>query len=244
MASIIEAPRNQTGEAAMRDHPRAALDAESVRDAYRRWAGVYDMVFGGVSAFGRRRAVAAVNRLPGTRVLEVGVGTGLALPRYRADKRVVGIDLSREMLMKADERMRAEQLSHVEGLLEMDAELMAFRDGAFDIAVAMFTASVVPDAKKLFAEMRRVVRPGGHLLFVNHFAAEAGPRWWVERAMAPLSRVLGWHPDFALTDLLDPAAVQLDAVVPCQPGGLFTLVQVRNTPAAEAALDAITTAAA
>lgn len=211
-----------------RDHPRAVLDAAGVRDAYRRWAGVYDAVFGGVSAFGRRRAVAEVNRLPGTKVLEVGVGTGLALPRYRGDKRVVGIDLSRDMLAKAAERVAAERLGQVVGLAEMDAEHMAFEDGAFDIAVAMFTASVVPDARRLFAEMSRVVRPDGHLLFVNHFAAENGPRWWVERTMAPLSRLLGWHPDFALRDLLDPDQVQVEAIEPCQPGGLFTLVRVRN----------------
>jgi SAM-dependent methyltransferase len=142
-----------------RDHPRTALDAAGVRDAYRRWAGVYDAVFGGVSAFGRRRAVEEVNRLPGTRVLEVGVGTGLALPRYRGDKRVVGVDLSREMLEKAAERVREERLGQVVGLAEMDAEKMAFADGAFDIAVAMFTASVVPDAKRLYGEMSRVVRP-------------------------------------------------------------------------------------
>jgi phosphatidylethanolamine/phosphatidyl-N-methylethanolamine N-methyltransferase len=215
-----------------RDHPRALLDADGVRDAYRRWAGVYDAVFGGVSAYGRRRAVEEVNRLPGTRVLEVGVGTGLALPRYRGDKRVVGVDLSREMLEKAAERVAGERLGHVVGLAEMDAERMAFADGAFDIAVAMFTASVVPDAKRLYAEMARVVRPGGHLLFVNHFAAEAGPRWWVERTMAPLSRLLGWHPDFALRDLLDPAMVQVEAIEPCQPAGLFTLVRVRNRPEA------------
>jgi phosphatidylethanolamine/phosphatidyl-N-methylethanolamine N-methyltransferase len=213
-----------------RDHPRAALDAAGVRDAYRRWAGVYDAVFGGVSAFGRRRAVEEVNRLPGTRVLEVGVGTGLALPRYRGDKRVVGIDLSREMLEKAAERVREERLGQVVGLAEMDAEKMAFADGAFDIAVAMFTASVVPDAKRLYGEMSRVVRPGGHLLFVNHFAAVDGPRWWVERAMAPLSRLLGWHPDFALRDLLDPERAQVEAMEPCKPGGLFTLVRVRNLP--------------
>ena len=213
-----------------RDHPRAMLDAEGVRDAYRRWAGVYDAVFGGISAHGRRRAVAEVNRLPGTRVLEVGVGTGLALPRYRSEKRVIGIDLSREMLVKAAERVQEQGLRHVIGLAEMDAEHMAFADDSFDIAVAMFTASVVPDAKRLYAEMARVVRPGGHLLFVNHFAAERGPRWWVERAMAPLSRLLGWHPDFALRDLLDPALVQVEAIEPCQPAGLFTLVRVRNIP--------------
>ena len=211
-----------------RDHPRAALDASSVRDAYRRWAGVYDALFGGVSAFGRKRAVAAVNRLPGARVLEVGVGTGLALPLYRRDLRVTGIDLSREMLEKAAERVASERLPNVDGLLEMDAEAMAFQDGAFDMAVAMFTASVVPNARQLYAEMSRVVRPGGRLLFVNHFAAEAGPRWWVERAMAPLSRVLGWHPDFELSALLDRESVEIESIEPCPPAGLFTLVQLRN----------------
>ena len=98
-----------------RGHARKALDADSVREAYRRWAGVYDLVFGGVSAFGRRRAVEAVNRLAGPRVLEVGVGTGLALPLYRRDLQVVGIDLSREMLAKAHERVAEDKLSHVRG---------------------------------------------------------------------------------------------------------------------------------
>lgn len=221
-----------------RGHARAALDADSVREAYRRWAGVYDTVFGGVSGFGRRRAVAAVNRLSGPRVLEVGVGTGLALPLYRRDLQVVGIDLSRDMLEKAKDRVAAGRLGNVGGLLEMDAERMAFADGAFDIAVAMFTASVVPDAKKLFAEMSRVVRPGGHLLFVNHFAAEGGPRWWIERAMAPLSRRLGWHPDFALRDLLDPETTPVERMEACPPAGIFTLVQMRRAEAAPQALAA------
>lgn len=191
---------------------------------------MYDLVFGGVSAFGRRSAVAAVNRISqtaGRRILEVGVGTGLALPHYRPDLDVVGIDLSREMLLKARERVTAERITACHGLLEMDAESTAFADGSFDIAVAMFTASVVPDAKKLFAEMSRVVRPGGHLMFVNHFAAEGGFRWWVERTMAPLSRILGWHPDFELTDLLDPAVTRVESREACPPAGLFTLVKVR-----------------
>ncbi|HZH46753.1 MAG TPA: methyltransferase domain-containing protein, partial [Roseococcus sp.] len=118
-----------------RAHPRAALDAASVRNAYRRWAGVYDLVFGGVSAFGRRSAVAAVNRLSltaGRRVLEVGVGTGLALPHYKPELEVVGIDLSREMLLKAQERVQEESLVAVHGLLEMDAEATAFADASFD----------------------------------------------------------------------------------------------------------------
>ena len=208
--------------------PHTALDADSVRAAYRRWAGVYDAVFGGVSAFGRRRAVEAVNALPGTRVLEVGVGTGLALPHYSRTKRITGIDLSKEMLAFARNRVRDRGLAHVESLLEVDAEATGFNEGSFDVAVAMFVASVVPNPRLLLAEMRRVVRPGGHLLFVNHFAAERGPRWWAERALAPASRKLGWHPDFSRDALLpaeDQALAQFSSVPPL---GLFTLVRLAN----------------
>jgi len=207
---------------------RTALDAESVRAAYRRWASVYDLVFGGVSAFGRRRAVEAVNALPGVHVLEVGVGTGLALPHYTPAKRVTGVDLSAEMLALARRRVTQDGLTNVEALLEVDAESTGFEAGSFDIAVAMFVASVVPNPRLLLQEMRRVVRPGGHLLFVNHFAAERGPRWWAEWALAPASRKLGWHPDFARGALLPPedqAAAQFDSVPPL---GLFTLVRLPN----------------
>lgn len=208
--------------------PHSALDADAVRAAYRRWAGVYDMVFGGVSAWGRQRAAAQVNQLPGTRVLEVGVGTGLALPRYHVDKRITGIDLSAEMLERARERVRAERLGNVEALLELDAEDTGFEDATFDIAVAMFVASVVPHPRQLMAELRRVVRPGGNILFVNHFAAEGGVRWWAERTLAPASRKLGWHPDFAVDALFSPEERREAQFQPVPPFGLFTLASFRN----------------
>jgi phosphatidylethanolamine/phosphatidyl-N-methylethanolamine N-methyltransferase len=210
------------------DGPRVALDADDVREAYRRWAGVYDAVFGGVSAFGRARAVALANRLPGRSVLEVGVGTGLALPRYLPDKRITGIDLSSEMLAQARKRVAQVGLRNIDALREMDAEATDFPDASFDIAVAMFVASVVPSPPRLLAEMRRVVRPGGTILFVGHFAAKAGPRWWVERAMAPASRALGWHPDFSMDELLDAADQARAEAVPVPPFGIFTLVRLPN----------------
>lgn len=219
MTSALPEPQRQ---------PKTALDTEAVLAAYRRWAGIYDLLFGGVSAFGRREAVSAVNRLEGTEVLEVGVGTGLALPRYRRDKRITGIDLSAAMLERARRRVREERLSHVRALIEMDAEAMAFDDDSFDIAVAMFVASVVPHPRQLFAEMRRVVRPGGHLLFVNHFAAEKGPRWWIERALAPASRALGWHPDFPLDALLAAPERSRATLRAVPPFGLFTLIHLVN----------------
>ena len=206
--------------------PHTALDSQDVLDAYRRWAGVYDAAFGGISRAARLRAVAEVNALPGVRVLEVGVGTGLALPLYARDRLVTGIDLSSEMLARARARVHAEGLGHVEALHELDAEDTGLPAQRFDIAVAMFVASVVPNPRRLMAEMQRLVRPGGHLLFANHFAAERGPRWWAEWALAPASRALGWHPDFRIEALLAPeqrATARLHALPPL---GLFTLVQM------------------
>ena len=211
-----------------RSDPRSKLDADAVRAAYRRWAGVYDAVFGGVSALARRRAVAVVNRLPGRKVLEVGVGTGLALPQYSRDKRITGIDLSAEMLERARARVRRLDLPNIDDLLEADAEATGFATASFDIAVAMFVASVVPNPRLLLAEMRRVVRPGGQLLFVNHFAAERGPRWWIEWALAPASRALGWHPDFAMAALLSSTERACATIAPVPPAGLFTLVRLPN----------------
>jgi len=208
--------------------PHSALDADDVRAAYRRWARIYDASFGSISAFARRRAIDAVNRLPGTQVLEMGGGTGLALPHYTRDKRVIGIDLSAEMLVHARTRVIERNLTNVDALLELDAEATGFEEGRFDIAVAMFVASVVPHPRRLLAEMRRVVRPGGHILFINHFAAERGPRWWVERALAPASRALGWHPDFAVDALFPAADRQAAKLAAMPPLGLFTLAQLTN----------------
>jgi len=210
------------------DSPEVALDAAAIRDIYRRWSGFYDVVFGGVSSVGRKRAATLVNRLPGREVLEVGVGTGLALPRYDSLKRITGIDLSHEMLQIARRRAAEQRLRNVAGLHEMDAEQTDFADGQFDTAVAMFVASVVPNPRRLLAELRRVVRPGGDILLVNHFAAEGGPRWWIERAMAPMSRRLGWHPDFAMRAIFETDEIAGIEASSVPPFGIFTLVRLRN----------------
>ena len=207
---------------------RTPMDADAVRAAYRRWAWVYDAVFGGVLLLARRRAVALVNQLPGRDVLEVGVGTGLALPYYAADRRITGIDLSKEMLAQARKRVAEQQIRNVEALREMDAEATDFPDASFDTAVAMFVASVVPNPRALLVEMRRVVRPGGNILIVGHFRAEKGPRWWIERTLAPASRALGWHPDFAADAIFSPDDIEQAVATPMPPFGIFTLVRLTN----------------
>ncbi len=216
------------GAAARSGGPNSPLDAEAVRQAYARYAGSYDAWFGWISRPARKAAVAAVNRTAGNTVLEVGVGTGLALPMYTAEKQVTGIDLSAEMLFQARKRVAGLGLRNIAGLLEMDAQATSFANGQFDIAVAMFVASVVPDPRALVRELKRIVRPGGTILFVNHFAADRGPVWWVERAMAPASAKLGWHPDFRVSHMLDPQDAVRAQVRAMQPLSLFRLVELKN----------------
>jgi phosphatidylethanolamine/phosphatidyl-N-methylethanolamine N-methyltransferase len=205
------------------------MDAVSIRAAYRRYAGFYDRVFGTLLASGRHAAVAWLNRRGGLRILEVGVGTGLSLSDYRKDNSVVGIDLSTDMLKVAQERVARENLTHVEGLLEMDAGKLAFADGSFDVVVAMYVMTVVPDPQGTMAELERVCKPGGDIVIVNHFAApRPGVRRMVENWLAPLSKKLGWRPDFTLESLLhgSPLAVQSVETVP--PFGLFSLLHCRR----------------
>lgn len=205
------------------------MDAVSIRAAYRRYAGFYDRVFGTLLASGRHAAVAWLNRRGGLRILEVGVGTGLSLSDYRKDNSVVGIDLSTDMLKVAQERVARENLTHVEGLLEMDAGKLAFADGSFDVVVAMYVMTVVPDPQGTMAELERVCKPGGDIVIVNHFAApRPGVRRTVENWLAPLSKKLGWRPDFTLESLLhgSPLAVQSVETVP--PFGLFSLLHCRR----------------
>ena len=202
------------------------LKPQAIQDAYARLCKYYDVLFGPLLGPARLAAVRAVNSTPGREILEVGVGTGLALPHYGPDKRVTGIDVSADMLVKA--RARAAALSNVHAVWEMDAQSTHFADGQFDIAVAMFVASVVPNPRALLAEMRRVVKPGGTIFFVNHFAEEEGvPEWW-RRVTEAVSKRIGWRADFRLRDIFAPTDISDASIIPMRPFGFFDLVELRN----------------
>lgn len=167
----------------------------SVIRTYDRWAPLYDVVFGSIFAQARRKAVEAAERVGG-RVLEVGVGTGIALSLYRGDVRVFGIDISEEMLAKARKRVVANRLTHVEGLAVMDAECLDFPDASFDVISAQYVVNTVPRPEKVLEEFARILRPGGEIILVNRIGAEAGPRLKVEHLMQPLVKRLGWRSEF------------------------------------------------
>jgi phosphatidylethanolamine/phosphatidyl-N-methylethanolamine N-methyltransferase len=204
------------------------LDRSTVEKAYARWAPVYDLVFGKVFQAGRSAATAAAERVGG-RILEVGVGTGIALPEYAPTNRLVGIDISAPMLRKAQERVAEHGLTNVEALAVMDAKHLAFPDNFFDVVVAQFVITAVPDPEATLDEFARVVKPGGEIILVNHIGAESGPRKVFELAFAPLARRLGWRPEFPwgrLTAWHDrTGGIHFIERRPMQPLGHFSLIR-------------------
>ncbi|MDO8422520.1 MAG: class I SAM-dependent methyltransferase [Parvibaculum sp.] len=208
------------------------IDEQSVLKAYARWAPVYDWSFGPISDFGRKKAIDVINKRTGT-LLEVGVGTGVALPRYARHLSITGIDFSPDMLRKARQRMRSRKLRNVVGLYEMDASELRFDDGAFDTVVAMYVMTVVPDANKVLRELERVCAPGGEVVIVNHFAQDHGMRGRLERWMSPAARALGWHPDFRIETITEMTTLELVETRSLQPMGLFTMLRFRKAAESE-----------
>src|ERR1700704_226764 len=165
------------------------LNNQAVAQAYGHWAPFYDLVFGAVFEQGRHAAIRAAERIGG-RILEVGVGTGISLPDYGKASRLVGVDLSEPMLRKAQKRVTELRLGNVEGLALMDAERLAFPDDSFDVIVAQYVITTVPDPEATLDEFARVLKPGGELVLVNHIGAETGARKTFELAFAPVARRL------------------------------------------------------
>jgi len=205
------------------------LDEGAVVAAYARWAPIYDPIFGVITGRAIRATMRMLNALPPSKVLEVGVGTGIALPLYRREHRITGIDLSPDMLRIARQRVAKRGLSNVEGIVEMDAARLAFGDRSFDVAVAMFVMSVVPDPQRVLGEMSRVVKPGGRLVTVNHFRAEGGVRGQVERWLARYGAKLGWHPEFAIETILGHPGLTLTQRRTLPPFALYTLLVFERT---------------
>jgi phosphatidylethanolamine/phosphatidyl-N-methylethanolamine N-methyltransferase len=172
------------------------LDTQTVTKAYARWAPVYDLVFGAVFERGRHAAIAAAERIGG-RILEVGVGTGMSLPQYAKGTRLCGVDISAPMLRKAQERVAEFGLSNVEGLWVMDAEHLSFPDDSFDVVVAQYVITTVPNPEATLDEFARVLKPGGEIILVSRVGAEAGLRHSLEHWFQPAARKLGWRTEFS-----------------------------------------------
>jgi phosphatidylethanolamine/phosphatidyl-N-methylethanolamine N-methyltransferase len=209
----------------------AALDRDTIEKAYDRWAPVYDQVFGKVFERGRMAAIEATEKHVGARggrILEVGVGTGISLLSYNRKNRLVGIDISAAMLRRAQDRVAEHGLHNVEALSVMDAKHLALPDASFDVVVAQYVITAVPDPEATLDEFVRVLKPGGEIILVNHLGAESGFRRVFEACFSPLARRLGWSPEFPWARLVRWSkrdGVQLIERKPMPPLGHFSLIR-------------------
>ncbi|MGY4473062.1 methyltransferase domain-containing protein [Bradyrhizobium sp. USDA 3364] len=215
------------------------FDRETVEQAYDRWAPIYDLVFGGVFSKGRQAAIQATNKIGG-RVLEVGVGTGISLPLYSQNVRIFGTDISEAMLEKAKKRVTEQGLKNVEGLAVMDAEKLEFPDNSFDVVMAQYVLSAVPNPEAALDEFARVVRPGGELIILTRVSADAGVRRFIEQKLQPVVRPLGFRTaEFAWSRytkwLAGARGMELAERRLIPPLGHFSLVRFRKSDVAKAA---------
>lgn len=213
------------------------MEIEAIRAAYRRYASIYDTVFGPILNPGRKFIIDTINCRPGEAILEVGVGTGLSLPLYPKDVKVTGIDISTEMLAKARVRVRSQGLTQIEAVLEMDAEELRFPDNNFDKVVAMYVVSVVSHPTRVVEEMRRVCKPGGEIFIVNHFRARNPVIRFLEGLLSPLAKLVGFHPDLSLEELLRKTRLDVIEIRGVNLFGYWKVLRCRSTACTPLALE-------
>jgi phosphatidylethanolamine/phosphatidyl-N-methylethanolamine N-methyltransferase len=203
------------------------MELEAVSKTYARWAPFYDWTFGFMLTSARKRTIALANAAGGS-LLEVGVGTGLTLPLYADSVAVSGFDYSGEMLEKARERVARHGLTNVRSLLKMDARHIEFPDASFDQVVAMHVLSVVPEPERVMGEIERVLKPGGQVIILGHFADGGGLLGLTERLLKPFANRIGWHSDFERAQVLGAASLSLESERRLSPFGIMTLMVLRK----------------
>jgi len=197
-------PHSDANDISTRALSVTVVQTDFVARVYENIAWFYDLFFGPTLHPGRVQAIQRMGIAPGDRLLEVGVGTGINACLYPRACKVTGIDLSASMLEKARERFARKGVKNVR-LHEMDAAELKFADDTFDIVYAPYVISVVPDPVAVVREMLRVCRPGGRIIFLNHFRSENRAGAWLERAIAPFTVHLGFKSDVDLPAFLAQA---------------------------------------
>jgi phosphatidylethanolamine/phosphatidyl-N-methylethanolamine N-methyltransferase len=185
------------------------------------------MVFPAIFAKRILKTLRGMVLAPGSRVLELGVGTGISLDAYPRHCQIMGVDLNEEMLDRASQKVEREGWTHVE-LKQMNAENLEFPSATFDLVCAFHLITVVKKPEAVMREIVRVCRPGGTVLLINHFRS---PIPWIAKMVDtadPVTRRLGWRTDLACSDLIEQLPLKVDRCYKYSPMSLFTIVKAER----------------
>jgi len=189
------------------------MSVEYIERVYDGYSKVYDFLFGKVFQSGRELGPELLDLFPGAKLLEVGVGTGLSLPLLPRHGEITGIDLSQKMLDQAKKRAETLGLKKLQ-LLKMDANKLEFPDEQFDRVLAAYFISTVPDPVKAVKEMRRVCKPGGFIVFLNHFQSEHPVMGAIDSLISPLCYRIGFRTDLNLRKLMRDTGLEIETIEP------------------------------
>jgi len=173
------------------------LDQNSIIKSYKRVSSFYDLTFGQVFRPGQKAIIKKMDCIESDNVLEIGIGTGSSLQYYPKETKVVGIDISPDMLEVAKKRIVKDKI-HNKHILLMNGERLSFPDNSFDKVVGMYVVSVTQNPQVLVEEMKRVCKNDGDIYIVNHFSTEQDNPFvkMFEKGLMPISKILGWKPYF------------------------------------------------
>ena len=204
------------------------MSVEYVEKLYNRFSTFYDLIYGNkLFNNGRELAPEYLDLFPEAQLLEVGVGTGLAIPLMPRNIEITAIDFSQKMLNQTRKRLHSLGIHNVQ-LFKMDAMNLEFPDNSFDRILAAYFISTVPDPVKAILEMKRVCRPGGYLVFLNHFQYEVPVVGFMEKHLSTFFYRLGFYTGLNLRDLLAKTDLDVDSIEKIDTLGHFKAVRCIN----------------
>ncbi len=195
---------------------------------YEQFAPFYNLVYGKLLfQEGREAAIDFLDIKPKNKVLEVGVGTGLSLPIYPKDCQVVGVDLSHSMLKRAEALIAQKRLKNAK-VAFMDATHLKYPDNSFDRVLGNLFISATTFPKESLLEMKRVCKPNGIIVLMNHFKSEHPVLGAAEEALNPLALSLGFKSNLEMEPLLASAGLKAKQVQKVNMFNLWTVVSMVN----------------
>ena len=194
---------------------------------YAEFAPLYDKVFGKIFYNRLEHVIENLGIPPGAKVLEVGAGTGTSFPAYPAHCEIIGVDLAPDMLARARQKLQENGWSHIK-VMEMNALDLQFRENTFDYVMAFHVVTVVPDPVQMIAEAKRVCKPGGRIVIVNHFTSEVPILGSLTQALDPITRWLGWRTDLRLKPFIETTGLRVEKNYKLSKASLYDVILCRK----------------